>query len=167
MIYLQKVEYPSVQRAIGIRVVSLQTENTLIIEPNIAALTNPGEFYPPIWEANNPEIATDPDAYLNDIIYSFISPDKYNLQYKIIVAQNGDTVNPLQLANSTLVQSIMFNIFLAYATGGPSPLTPLIDTFNDFNLQFHFNVSSGNYSLNGASQVNSVALFNAVISQKI
>lgn len=171
-------DYKEVQRLVGIKRVQLQVENTQILEPAIASLTNPGEFYPDVWRRNNPDYAVEFDSngklidsngngisdasekYLNDIITSFIEKDPYNLQYQIINAHDKDVLaNNLELINSVELQNIMLQEFINYAVGFSESFK------NDDNLRFLYNVDTANYSATGSlTQTNSNTIFRSGVA---
>ena len=145
----------SAQRAINLKIVQLNDE-LQIIDNILNTLSTQGEFNSIIWKQQNGD---DPVKYMNDILLSYIQYDKYNLQYKLIISQINDTLNPRPLANAIQIQNILLNTFIDYATS--EDFNPL--TFNDANIQFLYYVDTTNYSMSTTN--NSDDVFNSNINK--
>ena len=173
-----------VKQLIDQKRVTLTRNITITNEFFLRLLT--GDFYFQTWKNNNPEFndttiipgtgTTEAGAkYMEDVLYEFFNKDSFNLQYKIIVAQNKDVTNAdlnemppqqqLPLATSLTIQSEMLNEFIKYAVSDRIYPPTLPTGYNDDNLEFLYNVDTANYTASGSvSQLDSNTVFRSGIS---
>ncbi len=146
----------SAQKAINLKLISLQNELT-IIDSILTTLSTNGIFNATIWQTNNPNLTTV--DYIEAILDNYFQYDQYNVIYKIIMALISDTINnELLLANSQKIQQLVFNMLFNFVTSEDS--NPY--TYNDANIQFLYYAMSSNYNI--YSSISSVDLFNNSIS---
>lgn len=92
----------------------------------------------------------DVDKYYEKVISRLFEFDQFNIQYKFIVSHDTDRQPGIPLANSLVLQQILFNEFLFYTTGA-STFDPA--SFNDENLTFFYNTETANYNIGGSANL--------------
>ncbi len=142
----------SAQKAINLKIVSLQNELT-IIDSILTTLSTEGIYNASIWQTNNPNLTTE--DYIISILDNYFQYDKYNVIYKIIMALISDTTNnELLIANSQIIHQSVFNMLFNYVTSEDS--NPY--TYDDANIQFLYYAMTTNYNV--YSSISSISLFN-------
>jgi hypothetical protein len=118
---------------------------------NILELFEPGnELAPNTFIDQTVNTNDDVDEYYEFVIRKLFEFDQFELEYKFIDDHGKDRIPGLSLANSVILQQILFNDFVTFATG----VTTFDPTsFNDENLLFFYNTDTANYNVGGSANL--------------
>ena len=139
-----------------------ETRSIIEIEQKILQLFEPnGELHYATFFAEggtNDQV----DEYYDKVNRRLIEFDQYNLEYKFVDDHDMDRMPGLLLANSSVLQDLLFDKFVEYTTGATT-FDPI--SYNDENLLFMYNTDTANYNIGGSTnELNSNTVFRAGIS---
>lgn len=135
-----------------------------IIDDVLVLLGQGGPLDPDIWFETTGNNDGDVEDYITDALDLFFQFDRFNIEYQFVRAQQQDRRPPLPLANSGVLQALLFDKFVLFGTGATVPgFDP--DSFNDENLFFYFQTDFANYNVTtSANQLDANTVFRAGIT---
>ena len=146
-----------------------------VFEQILDMLKGSGKFVPKIWKHNylqndnngypNENELIMLKKYFNELIIDFLKYSEYHFLYKIIDSQKKDILeNQLPIANSVMIQNLLFNTILDYSIGNDRYQSLLPISYINTNLEFYFNVNSLNFNIENNIETFDSNIFRSEIS---